>query len=176
MARKVRWLTFWVTVVFWLGSAWGCASRMQEMRAPGPAPVIDVPAVAEQQPARLGAVLPGAVPTDRTAAGASGTAMADLPRQQFWPEVLVGPARGATRHHPVYFHDLEWGRSDQRAESQLVADQMSAALDTAKSSSAMVMAADAVVQPAKFAADLGLLPVKMAARAPWTHVTTAPRP
>jgi hypothetical protein len=178
MAHKVMWLTFWVTMSFWLGSAWGCAARLQEVRAPGPAPEIDVPGVGEYQPRQLGPVAAGAVPTGRaTAAVPEGfqlaMAPADLPRRELWPTILLGPASGATRHHPVYFHDLEWLRSNPREDSQLIADQMKATLGTNRTGlDTAEMAVETVIQPAKSAFDLGLLPAKMILRPPWTMERT----
>lgn len=87
--------------------------------------------------------------------------------------VVVGPESGATKHWPVYFHDLEWQKQDPAANSQLISEQLTAALETrGKGSYTADMAVDTVVQPAKFAFDLATLPVKMVVQPPWTTETT----
>lgn len=177
MRRKVLWLTFWVTMTFWLGHAWGCAARtrVQEGRWAGRGPAVDVPTVAENQPTSLGPAAEGAVPRSgptATAGPEGGMAAADLPRQDLWPEMVIGPASGVTRHWPVYFQDWEWRRPEAGASSQLMAEQLTAAMEAAQADGAADRAADAVVQAGKFALDLGTLPLKILIEPPWTREVT----
>lgn len=141
---------------------------MQEARGQGAAPEIDVPTVAEYQPVRLGPVLEGAVP----ASTAGGMAAADLPRRELWPRLVVGPESGATEHWPVYFRDLEW-QKQEATDSQMMSEQLTGALEArGRGTYSAETVADTVVQPAKFALDLGTLPVKMIVQPPWTTEVT----
>lgn len=116
MGHKARWISFWVTLVYWLGSAWGCANTAnqepiqvlldehphegqiaQDNTLEGTAQNAAPPPETRQPKAVHTSTTPPASDTTRS--------IRSLDRSK-WPSMVVGPADGSTPHGLILFKDL----------------------------------------------------------------------
>jgi hypothetical protein len=186
MSSKVAWIAFFVTLVFWLGQAGGCASNGDEQNyklleedrpmfntEPGGGAEADAPAqmnataTAEAAPAATVESASVAHPASDDQQSVTG-----IDRSQ-WGKVTVSPELGETHHWPHYFNDLalETPRTlDVTAEPMVSLHQAMSGTDAAPLT--LINGVGTVVQPLKFAFDIAALPVYMVLTPPWKDVTT----
>ena len=128
MTYKARWISFWVTLAYWLGSAWGCANTANQD---------PIQALLDEHPHQKqveGNMLEDAAPQTETPQPEEATQQATAPSPQAnqpeethsikaspisetapslrsldrskWPRIVVGPAQGSAPHGPILFQDL----------------------------------------------------------------------
>lgn len=195
MSRKIAWLTVYLTLVYWLGSAFGCATTGEEQNykiIEERRDMFDTQPHPEGSPSSIGASsrVDAPQPTTADAAAISSSVVAGgepmvsdtapsltgVDRSN-WRRIQVGPSDGTTWHWHTYFSDLQIEPTHPRVDfSAPVEEQMAAAVS---GSEASWMADDnalaLVAQPAKFAWDLLTLPVDMLILQPvWEKTGTPP--
>ena len=126
MTYKARWISFWVTLAYWLGSAGGCANTENqntiqaildehphqkqvednvleegapEPETPQPEAALKVAPESETNPPKAAQTIKPS-PISETAPSLRG-----LDRSK-WPRIVVGPAQGSTPHGLILFKDL----------------------------------------------------------------------
>jgi hypothetical protein len=93
-----------------------------------------------------------------------------------WTPMLVGPADGRTRHFPIYFEDPKREELYTDVLAQPTAQrQMTAALQSGDPTLTGGNLLSIVLEPADFALDAVLLPVRAVITPPWRRVTTPVR-
>ena len=133
MGQKVRWISFWVTLTYWLGSAWGCANTFVHdpiqtaMETPpheeqaaqddasqdGAQPIALLPESPqpEEERAQQETPQPERREAENTRAviatpvSETARSVRTLDRSK-WPRMVIGPADGATPHGPLLFEDV----------------------------------------------------------------------
>jgi len=112
MTHKTRWISFWVTLAYWLGSAWGCANTASQ----DPLEVL-LEETSHQEQVAQDHVLEEAAPSPQTHLPEDADILKALPISETvpslrgldrskWPRIVVGPASGSTPHSPILFQDL----------------------------------------------------------------------
>ncbi len=183
MNRKTLWIVFWMTIVYWLGGAFGCAGPGEEQNykvleedqpkfqtEPDPASSSHqaappaAQAAAEHQPdSTVPTAPPGRTdypsePTPPSVGLPPALTPSVIPLDRsYWRRQVVGPADGITHHNPIYFSDLpldpEHLPADQQAELET---RLRSVLEGAKAGNwNPTNAAGLVLQPGKFVWDVG---------------------
>lgn len=168
MRRKVGVLTFWVTVVYWLGNSIGCSGLINQKNYE----VLTAEAVSTTAPLTQPAPSPPqvAMPANvRSIQGNPEPSLNGLDRSH-WQTMEVQPISGTVWHRPVYFKNDQIAHGDTRWQAGTSVE----ALGTGEAGTLYSTAgAWAVVsEPAEFFIDLVLLPYRMVRTPPWVVVTT----
>jgi len=202
LRHKVLWISFWATMVFWLGGAWGCAAVHVPLGGddtrPAAAADTDMPTEAQaeilaraEDPGPVPATAPslGEMPVEinpQTAPpmtaprwGEADGSIDSLDRSD-WIATRVVPVAGLVVHHATYHDDLVdeqlWIGSPRHAvaeEADAVAVQIVRAMaDDESRALARRRWMMGALNPVKFAADSILMPLHVLAHRPWRREIT----
>jgi len=177
MRERVVWLSFWITLTYWLGNAFGCATAPSAVVHYAPDDGL-LGGGTTAEPVRGIDEKVGEYPIDTTATlmdeyGIKSMAKPSLTGfdRSHWQPVPLRAVSGETLHHPIYFHDVDPCYVDPAGENfdMTVAGALAGA--TAEDYSKCNLR-DTFVQPAKGFLDVGLLPVRMVIQVPWSVQST----
>ena len=200
MRQRVTWLTFWITMTYWLGSAFGCASSSSVQHPETATQTLSAPQVIEvvQADAQPSEAAPDAAPaaanqddvvstrvgrydvntkaTVRDEYGLTSVATPSLRGndRSHWSEVSLHGEDGRTTHFPLYFSDPRASYDEPAAAEPMSVEAAMQGERPQNYSGANVF--DAVVAPGKFLFDIAALPVRAVLSPPWSRVTTPPTP
>jgi len=176
MRRKILWVTFWMTMVYWLGQASGCTAAFWQKPSGSLAAVTTHPTNESTE-----------APPDHAAVATAPARAEEIDLDGFqeqvdaiepslrgmdrshWKPIKTSAAYGTVRHRPIYLLDCAIPEDDKpldldKPESQ----KLAAALAGAEASGwNRTNRSSALANPPKFGFDLLTLPIKFIMTPGW---------
>jgi len=166
MRHKVKWLTFWVSMVLWFGNMWGCAAPGQEQNYKSTAP---------ERPSQLERYDSSRGDFEKLYAEETAPSLTGIDRSN-WPRIDVAPDVGTTYHGPTYFTEITGvDRDEPQVDfSQPVETQLETALAGTRDSGIYDPhhTPQLLTAPLLFGLDLLLLPVRAFQTSPFQTAST----